>query len=161
MPPTALLHGPAIGRLATLPGALADAGFTLALAAPASLLITLGGPAGPAIAAAEAFATAPAPTLIIHLLPEFDPNHWPDLLDRTTLWAHTRHAALAWAPRGIRVNAIGLGASPLLADQSPEASGQPAGAAPAPAASGQDIVATILAMWAFSSMTGQLIRLGA
>jgi NAD(P)-dependent dehydrogenase (short-subunit alcohol dehydrogenase family) len=56
------------------------------------------------------------------------------------LWAFTRHAALAWAPRRIRVNAIGLDATP---------------------AAHADLAATILAMWRFPSMTGQLIRLGA
>ena len=88
-------------------------------------------------------------------------DDWPAARDAAILWEFTRFAALAWAPRRIRVNAVGLGVSPVLASQPPEGSGQAAGSAPAQTATPSDIAATILAMWGFPSMTGQLIRLGA
>ncbi len=56
----------------------------------------------------------------------------------------TRQAALAWAPRRLRLNAIALG-TPLRA-------------APATPA---DLDRTIRAIAAWPSMTGQIIRLGA
>ncbi len=77
------------------------------------------------------------------------------------LWAFTRQAALAWAPRRIRVNAIGLGASPAGPDEAQEQSGRAAADTPAKPATAEDIARTILAMAAWPSMTGQIIRLGA
>ncbi len=77
------------------------------------------------------------------------------------LWAFTRQAALEWAPRRIRVNAIGLGASPADPDGAQEQSGRAAADMPAEPASAEDIARTIRAMAAWPSMTGQLVRLGA
>ena len=77
------------------------------------------------------------------------------------LWAFTRQAALAWAPRQIRVNAIGLGAGPAGPDEAQEQSGRAAADMPAEPASLEDIARTIRAMAAWPSMTGQIIRLGA
>ena len=76
------------------------------------------------------------------------------------LWAFTQQAALAWAPRRIRVNAIGLGASPAGPFEAQEQAGRAAAAIPAVAAAADDIVRTIRAMAAWPSMTGQIIRLG-
>ena len=73
-------------------------------------------------------------------------------------WAFTRHAALAWAPRGVRVNMIGLGASPPP-DPDPVARGRGAPVHARPA-SVEDAVRTIHAMVAWPSMTGQFVRLG-
>lgn len=77
------------------------------------------------------------------------------------LWDFTRQAALAWAPRRIRVNALGLGASPTLPFGPMEDAGRAAGAVAGQAATLEDIVRTLLAMAAWPSMTGQIIRLGA
>ena len=77
------------------------------------------------------------------------------------LWAFTRQAALDWAPRKIRVNAIGLGASPAGPDEAQEQSGRAAADIPAQRTTPEDIARTIRAMAAWPSMTGQIIRLGA
>lgn len=66
------------------------------------------------------------------------------------LWAFTQAAALDWAPRRIRVNAIGLGVSPV----------GPFAATRAAPASLADIARTVCAIACFPSMTGQIIRLG-
>jgi len=158
MTATAVLHGPTDPFLAA---ALAAAGFTLSNAAPAALLVNLGLDAAAAIATTERFAEAACEnSLVVSILHLHERDDWPAARDAAILWEYTRYAALAWAPRRIRVNAVGLGVSPVLATQPPEASGQAAGAAPAQCATPSDIAATILAMWGFPSMTGQLIRLG-
>lgn len=159
MSATAILNGPADPSLAS---ALGAAGFAFGDAPPATLLVNLGGDAAAAIGTAERFAEAAREeSLVVSILHPHTRDNWPAARDAAILWAFTRHAALAWAPRGIRVNAVGLGISPVLATQPQEASGQPAGPVPAPAATPSDIAATILAIWGFRSMTGQLIRLGA
>ena len=159
MTATAILHGLADPFLAS---ALGAAGFAVSDAPPATLLINLGGDPTAAIDTAERFAEAAREdALVVTILYPHAADDWPAARDAATLWAFTRHAALAWAPRGIRVNAVGLGVSPVLATQPTEASGQPAAPAPAQSATPSDIAATILAMWGFPSMTGQLIRLGA
>ncbi len=160
----ALLHGTPTGALAHLQAALDQAGISPTPHAPAALLINLTQDADSAIDAATAFAAAtPAgeEALIINLLAAHDAADWPATRARATLWAFTRHAALAWAPRGIRVNALGLGISPVSPDQPRESAGQAASATPAEPATLADITATILAFTRLRSMTGQLIRLGA
>ena len=77
------------------------------------------------------------------------------------LWAFTRLAALEWAPRRIRVNAIGLGANPAGPFDAIEQSGRAASPTQAAPAGVHDIVRTIRAIAAWPSMTGQIIRLGA
>ena len=76
------------------------------------------------------------------------------------LWAFTRAAALQWAPRGIRVNAIGLATSPGGPFEPQEQAGRAAFAMAATPATPEDVIRTILAMAAWRSMTGQIIRLG-
>jgi len=160
MTATAILHGPTDQFLAA---AVSAAGFTLNDTPPATLLINLTGDPADTIAAAEQFAKTAADedSLVVSILHPHASDDWPAARDAAIIWAFTRHAALAWAPRRIRVNAIGLGVSPILSTQPPEASGQPAVPAPAAPATPGDIAATIIAMWGFPSMTGQLIRLGA
>jgi NAD(P)-dependent dehydrogenase (short-subunit alcohol dehydrogenase family) len=123
------------------------------------LLNTDSGDASAIIARARQFASDNAPGLIVTLLTA--PPEGLDHLDHHTanaaLWAFTQQAALEWAPRGIRVNAIGLGASPAI----PFAPNETAGPAPAAPATQADIARTIQAIANWPSMTGQLIRLGA
>jgi hypothetical protein len=156
----ALLHG----TPDDIRDALCAAGFTLAVAPPAVLLVNQLADADAAIANAKFFADALPPdqeALVVNILHPDTPGDWPSARAAALLWAHTRHAARAWAPRRIRVNAIGPGVSPIVPGQPALSSGQAAGPAPAAPATPADIAATILAMWEFRSMTGQLIRLGA
>jgi NAD(P)-dependent dehydrogenase (short-subunit alcohol dehydrogenase family) len=157
----AILHGPTD---VSLPSALRSAGIDLSDTTPAEILINLATDAEQAIASAEKFADAVPPdqeALVVNILHAYSPADWQGARAASVLWAFTRHAALLWAPRRIRVNAIGLATSPILPTQPPESSGNAAGPAPAALASLADIAATILAMWRLRSMTGQLIRLGA
>jgi NAD(P)-dependent dehydrogenase (short-subunit alcohol dehydrogenase family) len=156
--PTVTLNIPQGGLFATLADAVRGAASATALLVQA--------PCDPdaAIAAATAFADAllpNEPALIVTILQAHAPGDWPAARMAATLWAFTRHTALAWAPRGIRVNAVGLGISPTSPDQPIEESGRPAGPAPAAPATPDDLAETILAIWRFPSMTGQLIRLAA
>ena len=113
----------------------------------------------------EKFAAAADETggLIITLLPQAAPGlqHFGLHQAVATLWAFTRQAALEWAPRGIRVNAIGLGVAPFGPDEADEQAGRNAACVLATSAGLADIAATVRAMVAFASMTGQIIRLGA
>ncbi len=122
-----------------LAAAIEAAGFAVVDGPPALLLVS---DAGHAIANAEKFADAvPADqeALVVNILRAHAPDDWPGAQAAALLWAFTRHAALAWAPRRIRVNAIGLDTT---------------------SAARADLAPAILAMWDFPSMTGQLIRLG-
>jgi hypothetical protein len=160
----AILFGTAESGFASLPETLFAMGVDLSDTASAEILINLTADADAAIASAEKFADAVPPdqeALVVNTLHANDPADWQGARAASILWAFTRHAALRWAPRRIRVNAIGLGTSPTLPAQPPEASSHAAGPAPAAPASTADIASTVLAMWRFHSMTGQLIRLGA
>lgn len=160
----AILYGAADGGLAGLPAALVTAGIGLSTTTPAEILINLAADPGAAIASAKKFADAVAPdqeALVVNILHASSPADWQGARAASILWAFTRHAALLWAPRRIRVNAIGLATSPTLPTQPAEASGLAAGPAPAAPAAAADIASTILAMWRLPSMTGQLMRLGA
>jgi NAD(P)-dependent dehydrogenase (short-subunit alcohol dehydrogenase family) len=161
---TAILHGETQGLFASVAGTLDSAGFRLLAAPPATLLVNLATDADAAIARATALFEATAPgqeALVINMLHAHAPDDWQATRAAATLWAFTRYAALAWAPRRVRVNAIGLGLSPAAPGQPAEESGRAAGAAHAPPATPADLAATILAIWRFPSMTGQLIRLAA
>ena len=103
------------------------------------------------------------PGLIVTLLPSAPPGLSDFALHAAvaTLWAFTRQAALEWAPRKIRVNAIGLGAAPFGPSEAPDQAGRGAAEMPALPATLADIARTIRAIADLPSMTGQLIRLGA
>lgn len=94
--------------------------------------------------------TAPPPGL----------DHMGHHAANAALWAFTRQAALEWAPRRIRVNAIGLGTDLAGPFEPSEQAGRATGAAPGAAASLDDIAQTIRAIASWPSMTGQIIRLG-
>jgi NAD(P)-dependent dehydrogenase (short-subunit alcohol dehydrogenase family) len=119
---------------------------------------------GTIVARCRAFAAAAqAEALIVTILPATPAGlaDFPAHAAAAALWAFTRQAALEWAPRRIRVNAIGLGTSPATPFEPAEAAGRAAAAIPAPPASIDDIAATLRAIAAWPSMTGQIIRLGA
>jgi NAD(P)-dependent dehydrogenase (short-subunit alcohol dehydrogenase family) len=161
---TAILQGETHGLFAQLPQALDAAGFRISAAPPATLLVNLAYDADTAIARASAlFNAMPAgqEALVVNILHAHAPDDWAATRAAATLWAFTRYAALAWAQRRVRVNALGLGVSPALPGQPAEESGRAAGQAPSAPATPADVAATILAMWRFPSMTGQLIRLAA
>jgi NAD(P)-dependent dehydrogenase (short-subunit alcohol dehydrogenase family) len=103
-------------------------------------------------------------SLIITILtaPTMGLDHMAHHAANATLWAFTRQAALEWAPRGIRVNAIGLSLGTELAGpfEPAEQAGRATGPVPATAASLNDIAQTIRAIASWPSMTGQIIRLG-
>jgi hypothetical protein len=115
------------------------------------------------ISRCERFADEIGTGLIITLLPAAPPGlqHFRVHQAVATLWAFTRQAALEWAPRGIRVNAIGLGAAPFGPNEADDQSGRNAANVLAAPATLDDIAATVHAIAAFASMTGQIIRLGA
>ncbi len=77
-----------------------------------------------------------------------------------TLWAFTQQAARSWAPRRIRVNAIGLGASAFGPFEPLEQAGRAACPVPAPAATLDDIVRALRFLAGCPSVTGQVVRLG-
>ncbi len=116
-------------------------------------------------AACEAFvASVPAgvEALVLTILHSAPPGlaHMAHHAANAALWAFTRQAALEWAPRGIRVNAIGLGTDLAGPFEPSEQAGRAIGAAPAAGATLDDIAQTIRAIASWPSMTGQIIRLG-
>ena len=158
-----LFQGTPSFLLEALPQALQQAGITMTDALPASLLINLTTAPAQAIDAATTFAAAVPPgeeVLVINLLPTHAPDDWQGASAAATIWAFTRYAARAWAPRQIRVNALSFGACPNLPDQPRESTGQAASGTPAIAATQADVAATVLAFWRLRSMTGQMIKLG-
>jgi NAD(P)-dependent dehydrogenase (short-subunit alcohol dehydrogenase family) len=151
-------------------GAPDQALSTLLALSPVSLRLLVNADPAPdgatIIARCEAFAAAHMDTgpesLIVTLLPTVETGllHFTLHQAVATLWAFTRQAALEWAPRRIRVNAIGLGATPFGPDEASDQAGRNATAVLAAPATLADIAATIRAMADFASMTGQIIRLG-
>jgi NAD(P)-dependent dehydrogenase (short-subunit alcohol dehydrogenase family) len=116
------------------------------------------------IARTTAFAAEAAGALIVTLLPKAPPGlqHFALHQAAATLWAFTRQAALDWAPRKIRVNAIGLGTAPFGPFEADDQAGRAAADIHATARHDPaDIARTIRAIAELPSMTGQLIRLGA
>jgi NAD(P)-dependent dehydrogenase (short-subunit alcohol dehydrogenase family) len=164
-----IFNGTLDGALSLLPQALQQAGLAITDTLPAAVLLNVAHEPAGVIAAAEAFADAVTPQgdrLVINLLADHargdgTPHDWVAASAAATIWAFTRHAALAWGPRGIRVNALSFGACPDALDQPREDAGRPAFSALAAPASLADIAATILAFCRLRSMTGQIIRLGA
>ena len=169
MTPNIIWAGEPAGVLAAVPGIL---GGTRAVTAPAceaghaqaDILLNLIQEAEAAISAASGFAAQPGASgqdrLIVTVIRQTRAGDWDGARQAALLWAFTRHAALAWAPRRIRVNAVGLGIAPALPAQPSEQSALAAGPAPAHQPTPADIAGTIMAMWRWPSMTGQLIRLG-
>jgi NAD(P)-dependent dehydrogenase (short-subunit alcohol dehydrogenase family) len=155
---------------ATIAGAPDEALSALLALSPFSLRLLVNADPTPdsatIIKRCEAFAATHPETgpesLIVLLLPAVEPGLSRFSLHEAvaTLWAFTRQAALEWAPRRIRVNAIGLGAAPFGPDESFDQAGRNAAAVLAAPATLGDIAATIRAMAEFASMTGQIIRLG-
>ncbi len=146
--------------------ALTD-GLAAALPPEAAILLDADAAAAPAemLARARDFAaTLPAGQegLVITLLHACPPGL--DALEghaaNAMLWAFTRQAARTWAPRRIRVNAIGLGTSVFGPFEPPEQAGRAAGDLPAAAATLADIARTVRFIAACPSITGQIIRLG-
>jgi NAD(P)-dependent dehydrogenase (short-subunit alcohol dehydrogenase family) len=142
-----VFHGAPPGALVPL---LAAQGFAVGGDAP-RLLIALGQDGEPAIQAATTFAgaqTADEDSLVVTILSSPPHAGWQQAREMAVLWAFTRHAALAWAPRRVRVNALGLNVGPVPPGQ------------PAASAGWADVAASIAAMWRLRSMTGQLLSLG-
>jgi hypothetical protein len=158
------LHAWLDGPAPAIAAALEAAGVSLAPAPPAAVFITANTDPDRAIANAHAFADAVPPgqeALVVHILPPQGPSDWLATRAAAVLWAFTRHTALAWAPRRIRMNAIALGTVPPGPALPAESAARAAGPAPAAPATPGDIAATVLTLWRLPSMTGQLIRLGA
>ncbi len=146
--------------------ALSDA-LTAALPAEAAILVNADHTAAPAemLARARDFAaTLPAGQegLVITLLHAYPPglDAFEGHAANAMLWAFTQQAARAWAPRRIRVNAIGLGASVFGPFEPLEQAGRAACPVPAAPATLDDIVRALRFIAACPSITGQVIRLG-
>jgi NAD(P)-dependent dehydrogenase (short-subunit alcohol dehydrogenase family) len=109
------------------------------------------------------FAEANAGGLIVTLLPAAPAGleHFAQHKAAAILWAFTRQAALAWAPRKIRINAISLGGAPSGADEASDQAGRAAAQVRAVPATQDDLISTLRLIAELPSMTGQLIRLGA
>jgi len=149
-----LLLGRRDGPLVQLAGQLRASGLPEADAQSATILVNALSGADDAIAASEAFAERGGGHLIVHLLPPVPPGDWPACRDTTLIWAYTRHAALAFAPARLRVNALAACGAPAVPglDVIPRTK--------AAAATAGDLAGAVLAMARWPSMTGQLIRLG-
>jgi NAD(P)-dependent dehydrogenase (short-subunit alcohol dehydrogenase family) len=126
-------HGP---LHATLTAALAGQAIPMPTLVNADLQLD----AARVIARSTEFALGVRAGLVITLLRPAPPGlaAWHVHEANAALWAFTRQAALEWAARGIRVNAIGLGEG----------------------AEDDDVARTVLAIRAWASMTGQIVRLG-
>jgi NAD(P)-dependent dehydrogenase (short-subunit alcohol dehydrogenase family) len=115
------------------------------------------------IARSTAFAEGRPASLIVTLIRAAAPGleEFSQHEAAAILWAFTRQAALAWAPRRIRVNAVGIGAAPFGPFEADDQAGRAAAPCRAEAAGLADIAATLCAIADLPSMTGQIIRLGA
>jgi NAD(P)-dependent dehydrogenase (short-subunit alcohol dehydrogenase family) len=82
--------------------------------------------------------------LIISIWPIAALGDWEASRAASAMTAFTRHAALAWAPARIRVNAVTIATRD-------RGVGQEGG--------GADVAALVSAMWRWRSMTGQIIGL--
>ncbi len=138
--------GDPTGLFDTLPVQLHQAGFSREDRAEAPrLLINLTPTASLAIAAATAFADAPASEgeerLVVTVWPKAAPADWEACRYVAEMAAFTRHAALLWAPRQIRVNALAI-------DGGRDAECGRSG-----------LAAMVMALWRWRSMTGQIIDL--
>ena len=126
---------------------------------PNPVLVTTSKPEAQAFAAALQEGKEALVVLLLHAHPP-GLEHLEAHTANATLWAFTQQAALAWAPRRIRVNALGLGASPYGPFAPQEQAGRAAAPVPASGATQEDIDRTIRFMAECPSMTGQIVRLG-
>ena len=140
--------GEPLGVLACLPARLRQACLPVVSDGDDSsprLLINLAPAANLAIAAATAFADAASAAggdrLVVSIWQKPAPADWDANRYAAEMTAFTRYAALAWAPKQVRVNA-------LIID-----------AAATAGSSQSSIAATVLALWRWRSMTGQAINL--
>jgi NAD(P)-dependent dehydrogenase (short-subunit alcohol dehydrogenase family) len=110
----------------------------------------------------EEFAAGTTGAAIVTLLPNAPPGlaNFATHREAAILWAFTRQAALDWAARKIRVNAIGLGSAPFGPFEPDDQAGRGAAEIRATTATADDIARTLRAIAGLPSMTGQLIRLG-
>lgn len=142
--PHATFHGPIHPLAAKLAEAAAAMLAWLALDPEAAPDAT--------IAAMTAFAADCTPETAFLVLLRAGPA-WPERARLALLRAHMRHAALEWAPRRLRCNAIALGVPPPA--------GLVAGGVAAAPATAADIARVGLALLRWPSITGQTIRLAA
>ena len=137
---TVRLVGEETERLTQLGQSLRAAGWALRADASdeaATILVTWTADAELAMAAATRFAAVTAPEgLVVHLWQAGAPD-WQAKCHAATMEALTRHTALQWAERRVRVNGV-AGSAAVTAD---------------------DLAATILALSRWPSMTGQVITL--
>ena len=163
------LSGPRTRFSASLATALRGAGLTLdAGDTPTGLLVALPESDTHVIATAREFAAAAAAAapgaspagapstttgpaaglragaLIVTLIESAARGDWPALHTAASVQAFIRHAALAWAPCGIRINGLVIG--PPSTDNTVDRDAAATSAA-------------ILGMMRWQSMTGQTIRL--
>jgi NAD(P)-dependent dehydrogenase (short-subunit alcohol dehydrogenase family) len=123
---------------------------------PPTILVHLPALSAVVISAAEAFATLDGSDDRLVLMMGLcrtaaadATSDWQDEQDSAVLAAFTRYAALAWAPRGIRVNFLSVAALAL---------GH--GNAEGPEGCLSDVARTIRHMKGWRSMTGQTLQLG-
>ena len=150
-----------IAKAGDVPSALACA-LDAAPSLPLPVLVNLG--SWPVVALliqrCEQFAAeAAAEALIVTILTPGEAGTLEWQVAAAGAWAFTLHAALAWAPRGIRVNMIGFCASPPP-EMDSLARGRSATPVRARPANVEDVVRTVQAIAGWPSMTGQMIRLG-
>ncbi len=131
----------------------------------ASLAVLVNVDAGSAVARARDFAAGLAggqEGLVITLLHAYPAGleQFDGHAANAMLWTFTQQAARAWAPRRIRVNAIGLGVSVAGPFEPLEQAGRAAGPVPADPATLEDIARTTRFIATCPSLTGQIIRLG-
>jgi NAD(P)-dependent dehydrogenase (short-subunit alcohol dehydrogenase family) len=165
---TMVFSAPPCGFLGHLPGALQAAGFLLqdsrVAAEPAGMLVNLAEDPQAVMDAAHAFAAqtsgCESERLIVNVSAVPRPDEWDRTKAAAIIGAFTRHAALAWAPAHIRINSLCIGATRPHGLAAHHRSATTRVTSPT-GASHYDVVQTILAMWRWRSMTGQMIRLGA
>ncbi len=137
---------------------LRDAGYSVSESQPACALLNLDAESEPEtiIDRSERFAaSAAAGASIITLI--HSGGDWRAARRFACVSAFTRHFARDWAARGIRLNALCIGAD---GPAGWNGTAHDAGAVASLPATPRDIARVLVAMLGFPSMTGQLVRLG-
>jgi hypothetical protein len=153
-----ILAGGASALARDVPVALAAAGYAAADGPEATALLHLDTVADADTVVAECgrfAAQVTAPAAIITLVQ--GGADWPAARRFACLSAFTRQAARDWAPRGIRVNTVGIG---IPGPAGWNAADPLSGTVPAEPATPADLARVVMAILNLPSMTGQLIRLG-